>query len=69
MTVALSLAAAWVAGTGSDGPAGLGGVGLKLLVMPVLWAIPGALIASLGPRLLGWSMIACVLIAAPKSMP
>lgn len=45
--IALSLAAAGVAGTG-PGSAGLQGVGLKLLVMPVLWAVPGALIAAHG---------------------
>src|SRR5690606_8723285 len=47
VTIALSLAAAGVAGTG-PGSAGLQGVGLKLLVMPVLWAVPGALIAAHG---------------------
>lgn len=68
VTMALSLAAAWVAGTGADGPAGLGGVGAKLLVMPVLWAVPGALIAALGPRLLGWSMIAVAAMFALSAL-
>ncbi|KAB7743086.1 hypothetical protein GA707_15730 [Nostocoides sp. F2B08] len=67
-TIALSLGAAWVAGTGSGGAAGLDGVGLKLLVMPLLWAIPGALIATVGPRLLGWSMIAVAALFALSAL-
>lgn len=67
VTIALSLAAAGVAGTG-PGSAGLQGVGLKLLVMPVLWAVPGALIAALGPRLLGWSMIAVAAMFALSAL-
>lgn len=67
-TVALSLGAAWVAWSGSDGAEGLQGVGPKLLVMPVLWAVPGALIAALGPRLLGWSMIAVAALFALSAL-
>ena len=67
-TIALSLAAAWVTGTGSGRAAGLHEVGLKLLVMPLLWAIPGALIAALGPLLLGWSMIAVAALFALSAL-
>lgn len=53
-TTALAAAAVWA---GATSRAGVEGVGLKPILIGLLWAVPGALIASRGPRALGWAML------------